>query len=224
MQGKTLVFEGIDGSGKKTQVERTARWLIGQNYSVKMVSFPRHSSDEALLVDKYLRGELGLLPVELVATMYAVDRGLWVVQEKIQEHLASSGIVVIDRGAWSNFAYQAGTIASADSRKELFAWLLDMEHAKFHFPVADLNFFLDVPPKNADMLVNDKPAREYLNGKDRDELEADPNRINIARDIYLELAKRADFCHIICCAPNGDLLPPEEIFTQLILPEIQRVL
>ena len=41
-RGKLIVLEGIDGSGKRTQLEMLARALSARGVTFKQLSFPRY--------------------------------------------------------------------------------------------------------------------------------------------------------------------------------------
>ena len=60
--GKLLVLDGLDGSGKSTQFELLQTALQKQGVSIQAVSFPDYDSPSAALVKMYLNGELSNTP------------------------------------------------------------------------------------------------------------------------------------------------------------------
>ena len=76
-RGKFIVLEGIDGSGKRTQLEMIARAFSSRGIAYTQVSFPRYDGFFGKLVARFLNGEFG--PLESVdphfsALLYAEDR------------------------------------------------------------------------------------------------------------------------------------------------------
>ena len=63
MKGKLIVIEGLDGSGKSTQIECLKNKLNGKN--VHRIKLPDYDSESSALVKMYLRGDFGKTPVTL---------------------------------------------------------------------------------------------------------------------------------------------------------------
>jgi len=59
MNGKLIVIEGLDGSGKNTQSEKLFTYLKDAGKNVRKVSFPNYSSQSSALINMYLAGEFG---------------------------------------------------------------------------------------------------------------------------------------------------------------------
>ena len=89
---------------------------------------------------------------------------------------------------------------------------------EFGLPRPDLNIFLDVP-----IGFVEKKLSSHRNGNDRDYLEggqdiheADINFQKAVRKMYLEqCAIDPDFIRIDCSGPEGEMLPPDEIFRRI---------
>ena len=78
MNGKLIVLEGIDGSGKATQSGLLEDHLIKSGKDVMHISFPDYGSPSSALVKMYLNGDFGSAPEDVnpyaASMLYAVDR------------------------------------------------------------------------------------------------------------------------------------------------------
>ncbi len=111
MKGRFLVIEGIDGSGKSSQLDHLARWLpksglMSPEAEVHLTKEPGGTALGVALRDLllYRPGEVTPSPVaELL--LYAADRAQHVSQ-KIRPALAKGDWVLSDRFSGSTVAYQ----------------------------------------------------------------------------------------------------------------------
>ena len=75
--GKLIVFEGLDGSGKSTQLEEFTKYLSEQNIQFRRIKLPDYDNPSSTLVKMYLKGEFGGKPTDVNAfaasAFYAVD-------------------------------------------------------------------------------------------------------------------------------------------------------
>ena len=78
MNGKSIVIEGLDGSGKATQAKLLASHLAESGCKVMEITFPDYESDSSALVKMYLSGQFGDKPDDVnpyaASSFYAVDR------------------------------------------------------------------------------------------------------------------------------------------------------
>ena len=78
MQGRLIVLEGIDGSGKSTQYKRLCSRLSAEGREFKSIVFPRYDQPSSALIREYLAGAYGSRPGDVNAyaasAFYAVDR------------------------------------------------------------------------------------------------------------------------------------------------------
>jgi dTMP kinase len=106
-RGFFLTFEGLDGSGKTTQIKRLAAWLTAQNLAHIVTRQPGGTMIgnriRALLLDSKFSG---VSPYTELAMMYA-DRAQSI-QEIIAPALDAGEIAVCDRFTDSTEAYQGG--------------------------------------------------------------------------------------------------------------------
>ena len=145
MKGKIIVIEGLDGSGKSTQIEYLKNKLSGQN--VCQIKLPDYDSDSSALVKMYLRGDFGKKPEDVNAyaasAFYAVDRYANF-KMKWKDNYDKGDIIISDRYTTSN-AYHQATKISKEDRAEFFYWLEDFEYGLMGIPEPDAVIFLDMP-------------------------------------------------------------------------------
>ena len=106
-RGQFITFEGLDGSGKTTQIRRLATWLENRNHSVLVTRQPGGTPTgdrirELLLDARNSR----LAPMTELALMFA-DRAQ-AIAELILPGLDAGKIVLCDRFTDSSEAYQGG--------------------------------------------------------------------------------------------------------------------
>ena len=62
MQGKLIVFEGTDGSGKATQSSLLCDELTRRSIPFRKLEFPRYQEESSALIRLYLGGAFGDKP------------------------------------------------------------------------------------------------------------------------------------------------------------------
>jgi len=218
---RLIVIEGVDGSGKSTQMKLLNRYFVSKGYKCEFLHFPRTGAPYfGELIARFLRGEFGSLSEVdpyLVALLYAGDRKD--ASEMITNWLDDDRIVLLDRYTYSNIAYQCAKLEDPTARTRLMKWILSLEFGHFAIPRPGLNVFLDVPFSFTEGKL--KPGREgkdrsYLNGFiDIHESSLDFQRK--VRDVYLEIAQTENDLEVIdCCDRSGSMLPPSAILSLII--------
>jgi len=146
VRGKLIAIEGIDGSGKRTQVELLAAALRTQGHSVYSTSFPQYGSWFGKMVGQFLNGELG--PLEGVdphftALLYAGDR--YEAKPRLGAALNEGQIVLADRYIASNLAHQTARV-EPEERAAFVEWIEHLEYGIYGLPPEDLVLYLRLPP------------------------------------------------------------------------------
>ncbi|MGH9773331.1 MAG: dTMP kinase [Candidatus Acidiferrales bacterium] len=214
-RGKFIVLEGIDGSGKRTQMEMLLASLTSRGIACTQVSFPRYSGFFGKMVAQYLNGEFGALEsvdAHFSALLYAGDR--LEAKEMISSELAKGSTVLADRYIGSNLAHQ-GARVPAERREGFLRWLEKLEYEVYELPVEDLVIYLRVPAAEAQRLVSRKGEREYTK-RQRDLQEENLAHLEAAAAVYDELARGANWVKIECYdAKRQALRTPEEIHREV---------
>lgn len=210
-EGKLIVIEGTDGSGKKTQADLLAKRFVQESIEFEMADFPQYKTPSAYFVEKYLRGEYGGLDVvgpRMASYFYALDR--YDASQRMRKCLSEGRHIVCNRYTTSSMAHQTAQIDSADERKAFLDWLDRMEHEDLMIPRPDLVIFLNVPAAIGQDNVANKGEREYTGGKTHDLLEGDLDHLTRASLAYREIAQKYGWVQIDCVR-DGKMMIPDEI-------------
>ena len=106
-RGKFITLEGLDGSGKSTQIEKLARALRAHGVAVTLTREPGGTAAGEKIRDVLLHSTTaGLAPLTEMALMFA-SRAQHV-QQVILPALAEGRVVLCDRFTDSTEAYQGG--------------------------------------------------------------------------------------------------------------------
>jgi dTMP kinase len=215
-RGKFIVLEGIDGSGKRTQLDALTLAFARRGLAFTQISFPNYHGFFGKLVARYLNGEFGSLATvdpHFSALLYAGDR----LESKpaIEAALASGKAVLADRYIGSNLAHQ-GARVPREKRGEFLAWLKQLEYGVYALPPEDLIVYLRVPVTEAHRLIGQKTARDYTNLR-HDLHEADVSHLETAAEVYDELSQQQNWLRIECFdAAAGGLRAPAEIHEEIL--------
>jgi dTMP kinase len=113
-----ITFEGVEGSGKTTQMARLERWLEGQGYRVERTAEPDGTELGKAIRRLFERPDLGITPLGEVFLFLAARQQH--VTEKIRPWLEHGRIVLCDRYVDATLAYQGyGRGVDADLIREL---------------------------------------------------------------------------------------------------------
>jgi dTMP kinase len=217
---KFVVIEGLDGSGKSTQIKLLRNYLEENKIAYQYLHFPRTDSPVyGELIARFLRGELGennIVNPYLIALIYAGDRTD--ASEMIREWIKKDYFVLVDRYVFSNIAFQGAKLHTQDDRNKLKEWIINLEYGYNKIPVPDINIFLDVPFEfTAKQLTNSRRGedRNYLLGN-RDIHEDDLDFQKRVREIYFSLVPyHKDFTIIDCSSLTGKMMTADLIFKKI---------
>lgn len=214
-----VVIDGIDGSGKWTQISLVAEQLEKKWKKVKILDFPRYWETSAFMVEKYLNGEYGNdISAKQASIFYAVDR--FQSYHDTKNDIQNYDYILSNRYVSANMIHQAGKISDEDEKNDFLTWLEDLEYNIFWIPKADKTIFLNVSPQMSQKLVLKKAEREYLKwGKKMDLHEEDTNHLKNAHASAMKIVQNNLDWVKIDCEKNGEMREISEI-TKNILDEI----
>ncbi|MCH5195184.1 MAG: thymidylate kinase [Oscillospiraceae bacterium] len=211
-KGKLIVLDGLDGSGKSTQLELAADYLKSLGVNFRAVSFPNYDTLSGQLVRQYLDGTVkceGKNGAYSASAIYAVDRYVSYATDW-KEFYQNGGLIITGRYTTSNAIYQL-TKMPREEYNCFLDWLYDFEYNKLGLPEPDKVIFLDMPVEVSQELLK----KRY----DGDESKKDIHERNVefleeCRNSAVFAAENGDWS-VIKCAIDGNPLSVEEIHEQI---------
>lgn len=136
--GKFIVVEGLDGSGKSTQIKRLAKTLEKRGEKVYITAEPTDFETGAYL--RRILSESQEKNMYLQSALFLADRLEHITHPTfgIKHYLEEGYTVICDRYYYSSFAYQ-GTASDMD-------WVMKINLDCKEILTPDLCIFLDVNP------------------------------------------------------------------------------
>ncbi|KAJ6513394.1 thymidylate kinase-domain-containing protein [Mycena sanguinolenta] len=131
-----VAIEGLDRSGKTTQVATLQTRLQAEGIPVKLLKFPDRTTAIGQMIDSYLRSQ-SELDDRAIHLLFSANR--WELAASIEQLLAAGITVVCDRYAFSGVAFSAAKGLSLD-------WCRSPDVS---LPAPDLTLFLDITPEQA---------------------------------------------------------------------------
>ena len=139
-EGKLIVFEGIDGCGKSTQIQMLAGALRQKGREVVTSAEPT-DTETGKMLRRALSGAVAATPCQMAA-MFTLDRIVHNTAEGgIAQTLAQGADMLSDRYYYSSLAYQ-GSLCD-------YEWVKGMNVDCPDIRRPDLCIFLDISPKEA---------------------------------------------------------------------------
>ncbi len=163
MRGTFIVFEGIDASGKETQMHLLADRLEKEGKKPEIIEFPDYKAPIGKAIKDFLFEEYDI-DRETASLLYAADRRQH--YKKIQKWLGQGKIILSDRYIYSNIAFQ---YAAGISLK----WLFDIDSMSLP---ADYVLLMDLDPRVS-----------YSRKKRKDRNERNLKYLVKVRKVYLDM-------------------------------------
>ena len=204
--GKLIVLEGLDGSGKGTQIGLLKEYLESTGHRVQVIDFPDYKSEGSILVRMYLDGELGETPSDTNAyaasMFFAADRYVSFVTAWREAYKDPDTVVIANRYTTANAYHQLSKMEEADW--DVFLdWLWDFEFHKLGLPSPDRVILLDMPESVSSAMVA-KRSRET--GQKLDIHEKSEDYLIKCRSAAAYTAGKCGW-RVVRCAEEGDTVP-----------------
>jgi dTMP kinase len=201
-KGLFIVFEGIDGCGKSTQVWNLAKYLFNQN-RLATILVTREPYKDIRIREIFKLDEPPEAKAEEITELFLEDRKKHL-SELIVPSLEKGNIVILDRYKYSTMAFQSAQGIDLDQLIQMHKDML----------VPDITFIIDTPAKTAIERQEKNSKRE----KDH-KVEGKIYFQERVRNIYLNLKKYLPNEKIIIIDGTKS---PENVFKD-ILSEMPQV-
>jgi len=225
MKGKFIVIDGLDGSGKKTQLDLLVKYCRQRKIKTATVDFPQYyQTFFGRLVGRYLTGEFGSLQQTnpyLTALTYAGDR--WQAKPLMLKALAKGKLLLANRYTSSSMAFMAAKFKIKKQADKFINWIKELEQNVYGCPKEDLLIYLSVPADLGQRLVLKKGRRKYLKSKAKYDIhEKNLAYLKRVEKVYLDLTKRFPHWYKINCLNKDNSLKSREEIHHLIIKLLQK--
>jgi dTMP kinase len=166
MSGALIAFEGLDQSGKETQVRRLRDRLERAGHAVDSLTFPCYATPIAREIARALGSGHEYAP-DVLQLLFIANR--YEYRPQILEWTRAGHIVLCDR-------YLASSVAYGEAQGVDAAWLLDVQR---QLPQPDLTILIDISPQTASV----------RKAAGRDRFERDLALLTRVRESYLRQAR-----------------------------------
>ena len=198
-----ISFEGIEGSGKSTQIELLESALIDLGHGVIKLREPGTTMLGERIREIFLEETNEIVdPITEAFLLYASRKHLD--QNILRTNLEKGCIVIADRYADATLAYQCfGKGLSID--------FINYIHANSELLTPDLTFYMDISAEK---------SKERISQRKMDRMESEPQEFfERVREGYLEIAtKNPD--RVVCLNANESI---EELKTQIIEKTLEKI-
>ena len=137
-RGGFVTFEGIDGSGKSTQIQNISKRLKAQDLKI-YTTFEPTDGHIGSLIRQMLSGTISI-DQRTIASLFAADRTDHLTNQKsgIKKRVDNGELVLCDRYYFSSYAYHAQYID--------MEWIIHTNSLNAEILKPDLTIFIDVDP------------------------------------------------------------------------------
>ena len=209
-----FIIEGIDGSGKTTQVSLLRQRLETDGLHVRQIKLPNYGSPACVPVEQYLAGTYGATANSVNAyaasAFFAVDRFAYYKTDWGEDY--EQGCVILsDRYVSSNLLHQCAKLPD-EERIPYMEWLYDFEYNKMGSPKPDAVFYLDVPPMVTDGLMTGRYSGDESK---KDIHERDGSFLQHCYEMGIYCCENLGFQRIRCLNEEGQMRSRQSISDEI---------
>lgn len=211
--GKLIVIEGLDGSGKSTQINFLKSYLQQKEIKLKQIKLPDYDDPSSTLVKMYLHGDFGKNADDVNAfaasSFFTVDR-FASFKRHWEKEFNDGHVIIADRYTTSNAVHQTCKLDKSLWDQYLY-WLYDYEFNLVKIPKPDLVIYLDMAPEISQKLMS---LRYDGNENKKDIHEKDLQYLESCRTAALYSANKLNW-HIINCFEGNEPISRDRIFSKI---------
>ena len=165
MRGLLISFDGLDSSGKETQVTCFVDHLKKYNVSVQEFATPDYTTATGKKLKALLQDQQGWLATEWSDKMKLFAANRHEHRTEVMAALQRGEVVVYDRYVPSSLAFFAaeamGDSPTEKKRADVHQYIADHEYGDNNMPKEDISVFLDVTPDISSRLLDKRKQEEH---------------------------------------------------------------
>lgn len=218
MGGALVSFDGLDSSGKATQVNLFVAHLQKAGKRVVRIETPDYTTPSGKQLKLRLQGKLG----SWERTSWEEKLGFFAAnrmehKQEVLHTLKTGGVVVYDRYVPSSLVFMEVEAGPGASREHVHKTVERVEYEMNGMPHETLSIFLDVPPSVAKKLLSGRKRKHNDEDEYTDQLEVQQSMY----DAYIRLAsEQPERIVRIACMDGERLRTPQQI-AQLVWQTVQ---
>lgn len=202
-KGKFLAFEGIDGSGKSTQIKRLGTYLRDIGHKVYITCEPTDSPIGRMIRDIFNHRMEG--DQRVIAALFVADRLNHLLNSKdgILKKIEEGYTVITDRYYLSSYAYHSIHNIDLD-------WVIQANSLSSDLLKPDLHLFIDIDPEVS--------MHRLASGRQNIEMYETLDNLKKVQKQYYEVIKKVEPYEIIKMVNGNDTVDNvfDEILKQVI--------
>ena len=205
-KGTFISFEGIDGSGKSTQIKKVRELLRNYNKNIIFTREPGGTKESELIRNLILKPNIDINFEDKTEILLLLAARYEHFKKLIQPEILKGSVIVCDRFIDSTLAYKC-------SNKALKDFYLYVSKELIYDFQPDLTILLDISPSDAIKRINNRKVKNRYDSKDLKYFQK-------VRKNYLELAKKNKKIIKLSASKNENILAEE--IKEVILKSISQ--